>query len=153
MHIHPLDLTNPDIAEELWALQHAAYRREADLIGVPDLPPLKDTVLTLQHCGETFYGCWTEDGELAGAISIEDEPDGVTVICRMMVQPDYFRKGIGSALVAHVLAEVPGGSEVSVTAETRNEPAVRLYERQGFQPEEIFKPAPGITMVRYVRKA
>lgn len=152
MVIQRLDLSDAETAEELWALQHAAYRHEANLIGVADLPPLQDTVKTLQSCGETFYGYYADDGTLAGAVSTEHEPEGNLVICRMMVHPDHFRQGIGQSLVGHVLSVAPSGTEVSVTAEVRNMPAIRLYERCGFQAAGTLDPAPGITMIRYLTK-
>jgi ribosomal protein S18 acetylase RimI-like enzyme len=150
--IERLHLADRDTAEQLWALQHVAYREEAKRIGVSDLPPLKDTVASLQACGETFYGLYTDDGELAGAVSTEEETGGRTVICRMMVHPERFRQGIGSRLLKHVIAAVAPGSELAVTAEIRNEPAVRLYERYGFRRVQTFRPAPGITMVQFSRQ-
>ncbi|WP_276357782.1 GNAT family N-acetyltransferase [Cohnella caldifontis] len=151
MDIRRLDLRDRELAEELWALQHAAYRQEADLIGVPSLPPLQDTVQSLQNCGETFYGCFGDDGELVGAVSTEAEDGGMTV-CRMMVHPARFRQGIGSRLMSYVLSETPSVREWTVTAEIRNLPAIRLYERHGFLPGGTFQPAPDITMVRLSRK-
>lgn len=61
MEIKPLDIRLQEAAEEVWALQHPAYRVEAELIGVADLPPLRDTIQTLQSCGESFLGCWNEE--------------------------------------------------------------------------------------------
>lgn len=149
--IQRLHIADHDTAEQLWALQHAAYLEEARRIGVSDLPPLQDTVASLQACGETFYGFYTDDGELAGAVSTEQVTAGKTVICRMMVLPEHFRQGIGSRLLEHVIAVVPAGSELAVTAEIRNEPAVRLYESYGFRRVETFRPAPDITMVQFSR--
>lgn len=154
MLIGQLDLSNRETAELVWGLQHAAYRIEADLIGVSDLPPLRETVADLQACAETFWGCWTQEGELAAAVSVEpgEEPCLATV-CRVMVHPDYFRQGLAKSLLTAVMAEYAPGSDWEVTAEVRNEPALALYAKLGFRPVERFDPAPGITMVRMRKPA
>ncbi len=152
MAIRKLNLADRALAEELWAMQHAAYRQEARLIGVAGLPPLQETVQSLQNCGETFYGFYSEDEELAGAISTEAGEKGELVICRVMVHPEFFRQGIGTRLLRHVLSEAPSGTLAVVTAEARNTPAVRLYENSGFIPAGTFKPAPDMTMIRFEKK-
>ncbi|TJY38527.1 GNAT family N-acetyltransferase [Cohnella pontilimi] len=149
LQVERLHLSVPDTAEQLWALQHAAYREEAKRIGVSDLPPLRDTIASLQACRETFYGCYNEDGELIGAVSTEEEAPGKTVICRMMVRPDQFRQGIGSRLLRHVIGAAEPSSELTVTSEIRNEPALRLYEGHGFRRVSTFSPAPDIQMVLF----
>jgi len=151
MAIVELDIRNAEAAEEVWALQHPAYRLEAALIGVADLPPLRDTIGSLQSCGESFLGYRDEDGELAGAVSYERETPRGFAICRMMVRPDRLRRGIASALMEKALASGPAGAEWSVTAEVRNAPAIALYERFGFERRETFIPIPGIKMVKMVR--
>lgn len=151
MEIETIHITDREAAEEVWALQHAAYRAEAALIGVADLPPLRDTVDSLRASEETFYGMRGPDGELAGVISIEPrEGEGYTV-CRVMVHPNWFRRGIGSRLLNHVLALHPEAAW-TVTAADRNEPALALYGKAGFVPRESFEPSPGITLVRLERR-
>lgn len=152
MGIERLRVADPETAEQLWALQHAAYRREAELIGVADLPPLRDTVESLRLCGETFYGYVTDDGDIVGAVSTERESENEVAICRMMVHPDHARQGIGGKLLQHVIDGADCGALLTVTAEVRNEPAVRLYERFGFRPAGRLDPAPGIRMVRMTRR-
>ncbi|QJD84308.1 GNAT family N-acetyltransferase [Cohnella herbarum] len=152
MSINAVNIKRRDIAEEVWALQHSAYRIEAQLIGVSDLPPLQDTVQTLQACEETFLGYMDAEGELLGAVSFERDRLGKYSICRLMVHPEHMRRGIGGALLEHLLRELPHSATCSVTAEIRNLPAIALYERFGFARHDTFKPIPGIEMVRLVRK-
>ncbi len=151
MEITPLDIRQREAAEEVWALQHPAYRVEANLIGVADLPPLKDTIQTLQECGESFLGYRDEEGELIGAVSYErDGPDRLS-ICRVMVHPNAMRQGIGAKLLTEALAAEPAASTWGVTAEIRNSPALRLYEKFGFERKMTFSPVPEITMVQLIR--
>ncbi|MFC4601932.1 GNAT family N-acetyltransferase [Cohnella hongkongensis] len=152
MEIVPLDIRLQETAEEVWSLQHPAYRTEAALIGVADLPPLQDTIQSLQSCGESFLGCRNGEGELVGAVSYESEGAGRFGICRMMVHPDCMRQGIGSRLLDVLLASEPGATVWEVTAEVRNFPALRLYEKYGFQPVETIRPIPGIEMIRLERR-
>lgn len=151
MGIVLLDINQSDTAEEVWALQHPAYRLEAALIGVADLPPLRDTIESLQACRETFWGYRNEEGELSGAISYEQDRDGRYTLCRLMVHPNYIRQGIGSLLLEHLLSELPKPSLCSVTAEVRNLPAIALYERYGFIRMDTYQPISGIRMLRLER--
>lgn len=154
MEIKFIPIKLGDVAEEVWALQHAAYRIEAALIGVVDLPPLQDTILSLQASDETFFGAYTDENELIGAISFEaDDQTGICTICRLMVHPDYHRRGVGSLLVEHLLSTHSRPTAWGVTAEIRNMPAIALYERYGFVRERIFTPQPGIELLWLVRKS
>lgn len=151
MGVVSIDIREREAAEEVWALQHRAYRIEAALIGVADLPPLQDTIQSLQDCGETFLGYRDDDGDLVGAVSFERDKAGHYTICRLMVHPDRLRRGIGSVLLEHLLSEHPHSFPWTVTAEIRNLPALALYERFGFIRLENFKPTLGIEMVRLIR--
>lgn len=148
MGIVSLDIKDRETAEEVWSLQHPAYRAEAALIGVLELPPLQDTIESLQCCGESFFGYRVPDGELAGAVSFEQEGDLQFTLCRLMVHPNYFRQGIGRLLVNHLLSQLPPAAKCNVTAEIRNVPALKLYERAGFVRTDMFQPVFDITMVR-----
>ncbi|WP_372638112.1 GNAT family N-acetyltransferase [Cohnella sp.] len=152
MKIQSLNIRLREAAEEVWALQHPAYRVEAALIGVADLPPLRDTIQTLQNSGEIFLGGRNEEGELVGAVSYETDGPGRFTICRVMVHPEFMRQGIGAKLLEAALAAELSSIIWSVTAEIRNLPALRLYETFGFERVETFEPVPGITMVRLVRQ-
>lgn len=145
-----IQMKDKEAAEEVWALQHAAYRVEAAIIGVANLPPLQETVEDLRGIEETFYGFRSPEGELAGAISYAQEQDGRCVICRLMVHPEHFRKGIGSRLLSLLLAAFPA-VRWTVTAEARNAPALILYEKAGFVRTRSYEPVPGITLFKLER--
>jgi GNAT superfamily N-acetyltransferase len=147
MTIVSLDITNANDAEEVWALQHPAYRVEAALIGIVDLPPLQDTIKSLQVSGETFLGYRNAEGELKGALSFEWERAGYCTLCRLMVHPDNMRQGIGSLLLRQFLSQLPDNSVASVAAEIRNLPALALYKQFGFVQLDTYQPAPHLTMV------
>ena len=114
---------------EVLELQRKSYKIEAELIGTDEIPPLKETFEQLQGCGETFIGCYI-DGRLAGAVSYIKEGK-VLDIHRMMVHPDFFRRGIAKKLIAQ-LEEIKH-SEMLVSTGSANTPAIKLYEKLGFE--------------------
>ena len=92
-----IDISNSKNAEDVLNIQIPSYKVEAEIIGSYEIPPLKDTVYTLQHCGETFFGYY-ENEELCGVISIQIDDDDVH-IHRLIVHPNHFRKGIAQLLL------------------------------------------------------
>ena len=129
--IRKLNLQDKHEAAELLALQKLAYRKEADLIGSDQIPPLHETLEALQQSTETFYG-YLLDGQLAGAVSYKREGDLLDVY-RVMVHPDYFRRGIARALLQFVEGCEPGIKRIIVSTGSLNAPARTLYEREGFR--------------------
>jgi ribosomal protein S18 acetylase RimI-like enzyme len=104
----------------------------------------------LQTCGETFLGAFV-DGVLAGFISWK--LDGETLdIHRLVVDPDHFRRGIGSALVREALAANAGMRRAIVQTGAANEPAKALYLREGFTPVDEIEPVPGLRVARFWRQ-
>jgi len=147
MQILQLDIRDPMIAEEIWRLQHKAYAVEAQLIRFQAIPPLLDTVATLQSCEETFYGIRIED-ELAAAISCEITDHAVT-ICRMMVHPEHFRKGYAKLLLAEFERRNETADSFIVSTASANYPAVRLYEATGFSATKVWEPLPGLQLTQF----
>mgnify|MGYP004655595921 FL=1 len=67
----------------------------------------------------------------AGYWCVIDEGD----ITNVAVHPKYRRRGIGAALMEHMLREAEERKMVFLSLEVRvsNEPAIALYERYGFE--------------------
>ena len=134
--ITKIDITNPDVSKEVLNIQIPSYNVEAKIIDFYDIPPLKDTVQSLQQCGETFYGYYLNK-ELCGVISIKVD-DRVIDIHRLMVHPKHFRKGIAKKLLDFIEIELGSFEAIVVSTGTKNEPAVSFYVRNGFfKIEEI----------------
>lgn len=142
-----IDVKDRIQALELLSLQMQAYLVEADRIGFPDLPPLRDTLDALKESKETFYG-YRVDDELAGAVGYTRE-DGNVTICRLMVSPSWFRRGYGRALLQFVESKEADATNFTVSTASRNEPAIRLYERFGYQPVEERKIAPELSLTLF----
>ncbi len=147
MEIRPLDVNRRDTAAAVLALQQASYPLEAELIGSYDIPPLQDTAEALQSCGETFIGCF-ECSELAGMVSYKAE-GGVLDIHRLAVHPDYLRRGIGRALLAYLEESADNVERMLVSTGKRNEPAVQLYRKCGFEYLGDITAKEGIVLSRF----
>ena len=75
------------------------------------------------------------DGEPAGCGGVRDFGDGTAELKRVYVDPRFRGQGIGRALVEHLEAYAVSAGATRLLLETGKllEPAVRLYERCGFQ--------------------
>ncbi|KEO81188.1 GNAT family N-acetyltransferase [Tumebacillus flagellatus] len=156
-----IEIQDRENAEKMLGLQIPSYKVEAKLIGFDGIPPLHETVEELQGCGERFW-VYEIDGRWAGAIAYEVEksagereasgvggPGGdggsAVVISRMMVHPDYFRRGIARALLRHVLQVAePSAQLYRVSTGSLNEPALQLYRSEGFHETRRLEVAPGV---------
>lgn len=128
--IKKIDITSRKIAEDVLNIQLPSYQVEADIIGYDDIPPLKDTVETLQQCGETFYGYYLNE-ELCGAISLKVE-EGEVDIHRLIVHPNHIRKGIAQTLFNYLESHLKGNRMIVATG-SKNTPAIRFYKKNGFE--------------------
>ncbi|MDQ0232648.1 ribosomal protein S18 acetylase RimI-like enzyme [Metabacillus malikii] len=127
--IKEINISNRENAEKVLAIQLPSYKVEAEIIGFDDIPPLKDTVSTLQQCGESFFGYFSDE-ELCGFISFKKD-DNIIDIHRLVVHPNYFKKGIAQELFDFLEGHVDS-SLVKVATGSKNTPAVRFYLKNGF---------------------
>lgn len=132
--IKELIITNLETAQKVLQIQIPSYKIEAEIIGYYDIPPLTDTELTLQKCGELFFGYYIDE-ELAGAISYKVEEDTID-IHRLIVHPSHFRKGIAKALIQHVVSQNKTSKNIVVSTGSLNTPATTLYLQLGFKEDK-----------------
>jgi GNAT superfamily N-acetyltransferase len=79
--------------------------------------------------GVRFWG-YEVDGELVGAMGVQAVGD-VDLIRHAYVLPDYQRRGVGAALLQHLLAESTRRTLVGTWAAA--DWAIRFYRRHGFE--------------------
>lgn len=146
--ITKLNREDRGMLEQMIRVQRAAYEVEAGLIGTRMIPPLNETIEELAVVtDEDFFG-FVMDGELMGFVATMDESPYLR-ISRMVVDPRFFKNGIGKALVLYVLNHRKPGQPVIVSTGEKNEPARRLYERFGFQLQRTFVVEDGTGVVEY----
>lgn len=149
--IRPLDVSDDETVAAVIALQRAAYALEAELIGSDGIPALTETRERLRAAGESWLGALdAETGRLAGAVAWRELDDGTVDICRLVVAPEAFRRGIATALLNALDGAFPGRSMVVSTGRD-NEPAVALYRRRGFRAVRDREAAPGLWVTELER--
>ncbi len=143
--IRGIELNDVIAAAEVLDLQRKSYKIEADLIGTDEIPPLKETFEQLQNCGETFRGYYIE-GVLAGAVSYK-KTGKVLDLHRMMVHPDFFRRGIAGKLLDEI--ERQDCHEIIVSTGAANTPAIKLYDKRGFVRQEDSVVGKGLVIANF----
>jgi len=148
--IKKIDITNPKLTKEVLNIQILSYKTEAELIDSDEIPPLKDTVNTLQQCGENFYGYFVND-ELSGVISIKIE-NGVMDIHRLFVHPKHFRKGIAKMLLDFIQTNEEGFKKIIVSTGSKNVPAINFYQKNGFSKTKEIKVAERLSLTLFIKE-
>ncbi|PFN97827.1 GNAT family N-acetyltransferase [Bacillus sp. AFS076308] len=148
--IKELDLNLRNTLKEVYDLQRASYQIEARLINFFEIPPLTESIEDLEACGETFLG-YFEGETLVGAISYTVEEHELT-ICRMVVHPSHFRKGIAQKLLKKVEEQNQDISLLYVSTGKENPPAKNLYLKNGFQFVSDLEVVPGLYISHFLKE-
>ncbi|MEI4771058.1 GNAT family N-acetyltransferase [Psychrobacillus sp. FJAT-51614] len=138
------------VAKEILEIQLPAYKIEAELIGFNGIPQLKDTIHNIMISKEIFVGYYDES-QLTGFISFMIT-DGLIDICRLVVHPNFFRKGIASALLKYVLEIKKENQHIEVSTGAKNTPAIQLYERFGFKKINDIEIEPSFFITQLIYK-
>ena len=149
MTIEAIDVGDPVVATDVLALQRRSYRVEAEAIGFDAIPPLVESLEQLQACCEHFLGAFVED-RLAGIVSWKLVGETLD-LHRLAVDPAFFRRGIGAALVRAALAAEPHATRAIVQTGAANEAAKLLYRREGFADAGEREVAPGLRVALFER--
>ena len=95
----------------------------------------------LQAPGVTVWSAW--DGEaIAGVGALKLLGDGSAEVKSMRTHPDHLRRGVGAALLEHIIAAARAAGCRRLSLETGSgpsfEPALALYRKRGFANGEAF---------------
>lgn len=145
--IAPLDPRDPATAARLHRLQQVSYAVEQALLEVEDFFPLRLTADDIAREPDTFLG-WFEGERLVGVVSFV-ERDELVDIGRMIVDPEFFRRGIAARLLEAVEARTAPGMRLTVSTGEKNHPAVRLYETRGYAPTARTVLSDGLVLLRF----
>jgi putative acetyltransferase len=129
LHFAEDDLSGPEIAA-LLRLHLAEMYKWSPPESVHAMP-----IERLREPDVTFYSAW-DASHLAGCGALKQLDPAHGELKSMRAAPDYRAKGVGKAILLHLLAEARARGYARVSLETgRPEPflpARRLYEAHGF---------------------
>ena len=145
MRVSKLDHRDQQQATQIWQLFQSAYEIEAQVLGFQTFPPLDRTIRQIQDAPTTFFGGW-QNSVLVAAAEIEDLGDAQFHINSFGVSPDHFCKGYGRKLLNDMLAELCW-RQITVSTAVANLPALHLYKKHGFRPQEEWATPDNIQMV------
>ena len=137
------------IAEEIRAIFQVSYAVEAEILKAVDFPPLKRTVSQFMDSNSEFYA-FSIIKNIVGIIEI-DSHDDLTHIQSLVVDPKYFRKGIGRKLVQFTL-DTYRSKLFTVETGIDNQPAIKLYKSFGFQELKQWDTNHGIRKIRFEKR-
>ncbi len=142
--------TNIDTAKEIYRIFQVSYPYESKLLGIPTIsfPPLMRTSTDIQESTTLFYGYY--EGESLAAVMELDANEKYTLIRSLIVDPVFFRRGIGSILVQYAIHYAPNVSKILVETGNANKPAKTLYLKNGFIEEKVWVTDIGIEKVGYI---
>ncbi|MFC1762717.1 GNAT family N-acetyltransferase [Planctomycetota bacterium] len=137
-----------DDAQEILALQQAAFREVAESYDDFTIPPLTETLddTRLAFSQQTFLKV-TMGGRIIGSIRAYHEGD-VCYVGRLIVEPAYRRQGIGTALLLSIEGAFPESEYYELFTGHQSEETLCLYERLGY--EEVGR-EPATDKVTHIR--
>jgi GNAT superfamily N-acetyltransferase len=139
-------------AEEILALQKLAYQSEARLYDDWSIPPLTQTLESLKEEFATSLVLKAVSGpRIVGSVRANAAGERCT-IGRLIVDPEFQRRGIGARLLQRVEAECGNASKFELFTGTKSEANVRLYQRHGYSVARTEQLSPSV-MIVFMEKA
>lgn len=147
-----LDYTNLQTAARIMEVMRLAYQVEAEILGAVDFPPLYRTAEQIASTEDvSFIGIYIDEA-LAAVAELNFEVAGNLHIDSLVVRPECFRRGLGSALLQHAI-DTYFTRTMSVSTGAANEPALLLYMSKGFCEHHRWTAPGGIAMITLKRAA
>lgn len=131
-HMVTLSTASLADAEAILVLQKLAYQSEARLYNDWSLPPLTQTIGSLREEFATSVILKAMSGEhLIGSVRAK-VVNGVCLIGRLIVHPEFQGQGIGSRLLRQIEASFSDLSKYEIFTGSKSEANIRLYQRHGY---------------------
>ena len=147
----PLDHAHAAVASEIHRVLQAGYTVEARILSVEDFLPLRRTAAQIRRAASSFLGAY-HGARLAAVTELEIHPGSTVNIAALVVHPEQFRRGFGSALLSEIVG-THGNCDITVSTGVRNGPARALYTAQGFRELRRWVTEDGIAMLTLLREA
>lgn len=147
-----IELAIPIDAENILMLQKMAYQSEALLYQDDSIPALQQTLKSLltQFTDTLMLKASLAEGQIIG--SVRGHVVGNTChVGRLIVHPDFQRRGIGSDLLNELERQCPDITRFELFTGHKSAGNLRLYHRHGYQEYRHDPIHAGLTMI-YLEK-
>lgn len=122
-----------DDALEILKLQKTAYRKEAALYDDWTIPPLVQTLSEIQKEFEhSIFLKASWETRIVGSVRAAFE-SGTCRIGRLIVHPDYQRRGIGTLLLKNIEVFHPEARRFELFTGIKSVNNIRLYQNLGYK--------------------
>jgi ribosomal protein S18 acetylase RimI-like enzyme len=139
-------------APAILALQRLAYQSEAKLYNDWSLPPLMQTLESLQDEFSRSIVLKAVDAEhIIGSVRARAE-DGIGQIGRLIVHPDHQGQGLGSELLKRAELALREVATFELFTGTKSAANIRLYERLGYRISHTQDLSPTVS-IAFMRKS
>lgn len=118
---------------EILQLQYLAYKSEAELFGGKKIPPLTQTLeqVVEEYEKGVILKMTDESGKIIGSIRAKED-EGTVYLGKLMVNPDYQKKGYGTKLLLEI-EKYFDCKNFELFTSTRSESNIRMYQRLGYE--------------------
>jgi ribosomal protein S18 acetylase RimI-like enzyme len=125
-------------AEEILVLQKLAYRSEAEIYNDFNIPPLVQTLESIEKDFENQYFLKAVmDGKIIGSVRAYTK-EGTCYIGRLIVHPDFQNRGIGTDLMNEIERIFNTCRRFELFTGDKSERNLYFYQKLGYK---IFKKA------------
>ena len=142
----------PEDAPDILSLQRLAYQSEALLYNDWTIPPLTQTLEDLSSEFQSSCILKAISGKmLIGSVRAKSDSETCS-IGRLIVHPDYQRRGIGSRLMIRIEELFPSIHRFELYTGSRSDGNIKLYKTLGYCPFRTAALSSSVTLV-YMEKA
>lgn len=136
---------------DIMSLQRLAYQSEALLYNDFAIPPLSQTIEELSAEFQSSYVLKAISGKtLIGSVRARTDGEACS-IGRLIVHPDYQRRGIGSKLMSRIEELFPSVHRFELFTGSLSDGNIRLYKKLGYCPFRTAVLTSSVTLV-YMEK-
>jgi ribosomal protein S18 acetylase RimI-like enzyme len=155
MRNQDLKISNVDRGDlpRILAIQKDAYLSEAAIYDDYSLPPLLQSLeqLAAEFTSKLFLKA-EASGAIVGSVRVS-RVDTTCIVERLIVDPRFQRRGIGSSLIVHAEARFPDASRFELFTGAKSTANIRLYESHGYRTfrEEMLSPAVSLVYMQKLK--
>ncbi len=136
---------------QILALQKEAYLGEAKLYGDYSLPPLTQSYEEIEEdFRKQLFLKAVNDGNLIGSVRAFDK-GGICYIGRLVVDPKYQNKGLGSKLLEAIEARFPTSVRYELFTGNKSEKNLYLYNKFGYEIVRQKKISNSLTLLFHIK--